>query len=66
MTVAELQEMLADLPDDADIVLEIRISNISDYVACYSSRITADPDRITCEDEPDAYYLVGSADEDTL
>lgn len=66
MTVAELREMLTGLPDDADIVLEISISNIPEYVARYSRRITADPDRITCEDEPDAYYLVGSADEDML
>lgn len=51
MTVQELREMLTDLPD---------------YVARYSRRITADPDRITCEDEPDAYYLVGTAAEDTL
>lgn len=66
MTVQELREMLTDLPEDADIVLEIRISNIPDHVARYSRRITADPDRITCEDEPDAYYLVGTAAEDML
>ena len=66
MTVQELREMLAGFPDDADIILEIRISNIPDYVARYSRRITADPDRITCEDEPDAYYLVGAAVEDML
>ena len=66
MTVQELREMLTDLPDDADIILEISISNISEYVARYSRRITADPDRITCEDEPDAYYLVGAATEDML
>lgn len=66
MTVQELREMLTDLPDDADIVLEIRISNIPDHVARYSRHITADPDRITCEDEPDAYYLVGTAAEDML
>jgi len=66
MTVQELREMLTDLPEDADIILEIRISNIPDYVARYSRRITADPDRITCEDEPEIGYLVGSADEDML
>lgn len=66
MTVQELREMLTDLPDAADIILEISISNIPDYVASYSRRITADPDRITCEDEPDAYYLVGTAAEDML
>ena len=66
MTVQELREMLTGLSDDADIVLEISITNIPDYVARYSRRITADPDRITCEDEPDVYYLVGNADEDML